>query len=120
VLPATVLPTETDEVENPEHTDPITFELVSVIAPVCPFNDVTPPAGGAAEVQVDPFDVSKLPFEPGATKATADVPLPRMTLFAVKVLVPVPPSATTRGVVKSIEGEVIPLVPSMVTAMFYS
>ena len=34
VLPATVLPIEQAEVENPEHTEPITSELVLVIAPV--------------------------------------------------------------------------------------
>jgi hypothetical protein len=28
---------------------------------------VKPPAGAAAEVQVVPLDVNKLPFEPGAT-----------------------------------------------------
>jgi len=33
---------------------------------------------------------------------------------------PVPPSGVVTGVATSIDGEVIPVVPSMVTAMFYS
>jgi hypothetical protein len=48
----------------------------------------------AAEVHVDPLDVSTFPVVPGATNVTAEVPLPRMTLFAVSVLAPVPPEAT--------------------------
>ena len=50
--------------------------------------------GAAALVQVEPLDVKTLPFEPGATKAGVDVPLPKMTLLAVRVASPVPPLAT--------------------------
>jgi hypothetical protein len=58
------------------------------------------PVGSDEEVagvelcQVVPFDVSRLPDAPGATKLGVLVPLPRMTLFAVKVLSPVPPEET--------------------------
>jgi hypothetical protein len=55
-----------------------------------------------AEVQVDPFDVSMLPFEPGATKVTASVPLPNITLLEVNVDAPVPPLATGRAVVNPV------------------
>jgi hypothetical protein len=48
----------------------------------------------AADVQVVPLDVSTLPEVPGATKAGVDVPLPKMTLLAVRVVSPVPPLAT--------------------------
>jgi hypothetical protein len=68
VLPATVLPIAQAEVEEPQHTDPITSALVFVIAPVCPFKDVTPPAGSAADVQVVPLDVSTLPLVPTDVK----------------------------------------------------
>ena len=57
---------------------------------------VVPPPDGVALVQVVPFDVRTLPFAPGATNCTADVPLPKITLFAVKVVAPVPPAATGR------------------------
>jgi hypothetical protein len=50
--------------------------------------------GGAPLVQVVPFEVSTFPDVPGATKFTAVVPLPMTTLFAVKVVLPVPPLAT--------------------------
>ena len=49
---------------------------------------------GAEDAQVVPFDVNTLPFVLGATTCTADVPLPRITLLAVKVAAPVPPFAT--------------------------
>jgi hypothetical protein len=55
-----------------------------------------PLAAGVADVQVVPFEVSKLPAVPGATNKGADVPLPKMTLFAVNVVAPVPPLATAR------------------------
>jgi hypothetical protein len=50
--------------------------------------------GAAADVHVVPLDVSKLPEAPGATNPTAEVPLPRSTLFAVSVAAPVPPLTT--------------------------
>jgi hypothetical protein len=52
------------------------------------------PSDAAALVHVVPFDVSTLPDVLGATNATADVPLPKITLFAVSVVAPVPPLAT--------------------------
>ena len=52
---------------------------------------VTPEAAGVADVQVVPLLVSTLPLEPGATNCTAEVPLPRITLFSVRVVAPVPP-----------------------------
>jgi len=51
-------------------------------------------AAGAVLAQVVPLDVSRLPLVLGATKVGALVPLPKMTLFAVKVVAPVPPFAT--------------------------
>lgn len=53
-----------------------------------------PPPLAAALVQVVPLLVKTFPFVPGATNVTAEVPLPRMTLFAVRVEAPVPPLAT--------------------------
>jgi hypothetical protein len=55
-----------------------------------------PLAAGVADVQVVPFEVSTFPDVPGATNKGADVPLPKMTLFAVSVVAPVPPLATAR------------------------
>ena len=52
-------------------------------------------AAGAVLVQVVPLDVRRLPDEPGATKLGEEVPLPRITLFAVKVVAPVPPEVTS-------------------------
>ena len=52
------------------------------------------PKEGAVDVHVVPLDVKTLPEVPGATNCTALVPLPRITLFAVRVLAPVPPFAT--------------------------
>jgi hypothetical protein len=51
-------------------------------------------APAAAEVQVVPLEVRRLPLVPGATNDTAEVPLPKMTLLAVSVVAPVPPLAT--------------------------
>jgi hypothetical protein len=53
-----------------------------------------PPPVGAAEVHVVPLEVKTFPVVPGATKLTAEVPLPRITLLDVKVVAPVPPLAT--------------------------
>jgi hypothetical protein len=55
-----------------------------------------PPAAAAALVHVEPLDVSTLPDEPGATKVTAEVPAPKITLAEVSVDAPVPPLATGR------------------------
>ena len=54
------------------------------------------PLGAAADTQVVPFEVSRLPFVPGATTCKAEVPLPSRTLLAVSVAAPVPPFATGR------------------------
>lgn len=51
-------------------------------------------AAGVVLCQVVPLLVSKFPLVPGATKVGALVPLPRITLFAVSVVAPVPPFAT--------------------------
>ncbi len=50
-------------------------------------------ANGAL-AQVVPFDVRMFPLVPGATNEGVEVPLPRMTLLAVRVARPVPPCAT--------------------------
>ena len=54
----------------------------------------TPDAAGACDTHVVPLLVNTLPDVLGATVCTADVPLPRMTLFSVRVVAPVPPLAT--------------------------
>lgn len=51
-------------------------------------------AVGVEDAQVEPLEVSTLPFEPGATNKGAEVPLPKRTLLAVSVAAPVPPLAT--------------------------
>ena len=56
--------------------------------------NVKPAAGAAALVQVVPFEVKTFPVVLGATTCTAEVPLPKMTLLAVKLVAPVPPLAT--------------------------
>lgn len=53
-----------------------------------------PPPAAAAEVQVVPLLVKIFPDVPGATDATAEVPLPTNTALAVSVVAPVPPLAT--------------------------
>ena len=58
-----------------------------------------PEAAGAADVHVVPLDTKTLPFVLGATKLGVDVPLPRITLLAVKVARPVPPDVTGIAVV---------------------
>ena len=58
------------------------------------FAEVLNPAAGVVDAHVVPLLVSTLPDDPGATTCTADVPLPKMTLLAVKLVAPVPPLAT--------------------------
>jgi hypothetical protein len=53
-----------------------------------------PPPAAAAEVQVVPLLVKIFPDVPGATDATAEVPLPTNTALAVSVVAPVPPLVT--------------------------
>ena len=55
---------------------------------------LAPDAAGVVLCQVVPLEVSTLPFVPGATKVGAEVPLPKMTLLAVRVAKLVPPLAT--------------------------
>jgi hypothetical protein len=55
------------------------------------------PVAGAVDCQVVPLLVSTLPVVLGATKVGADVPLPRITLLAVRVVRLVPPDATGRA-----------------------
>ena len=61
---------------------------------VCTVVVVTSPVEPAALVQVVPLEVNTLPVVPGATKVGALVPLPRITLLAVRVAKLVPPLAT--------------------------
>jgi len=75
--------------------------IVKVPLPVktCPF----PPAvdtGAAAEVQVVPLEVRTFPLVLGATNLGADVPLPKITFSAVKVVKAVPPEAMGSGLVR--------------------
>ena len=51
-----------------------------------------------------PLEVRTLPDVDGATVCTAPVPLPRMTLLAVRVVEPVPPLATDK----------VPVVPATI------
>ena len=60
---------------------------------------VAPEAAGAVDCHVVPLLVKTLPDVLGATKLGVEVPLPKITLFAVKVARPVPPEATPTGVV---------------------
>jgi hypothetical protein len=55
---------------------------------------VIPLAAGGDDVQLVPSEVKTLPAVLGATTCNAEVPLPKRTLFAVKVAAPVPPLAT--------------------------
>ena len=55
---------------------------------------VMPEAAGAVDCHVVPFEVKTFPDVLGATNKGADVPLPRMTLLAVRVARLVPPLAT--------------------------
>ena len=73
---------------------------------------VTPLAAGALEVQLVPFDIRILPLELGATKVGADVPLPIITLFAVRVDKPVPPYV---GVITVPCQTPEPIVPTVVS-----
>ena len=52
---------------------------------------VAPEAAGVVDDHVVPLDVNTLPAVPGATNKGVEVPLPRTTLLAVKVVKPVPP-----------------------------
>jgi hypothetical protein len=66
---------------------------------------------GAVLAQVVPLDVNKFPEVLGATNVGAEAPLPKITLFAVSVESPVPPSATARSVMPVI---VPPLIVAVV------
>jgi hypothetical protein len=59
---------------------------------------------GAADVHVVPSLVRTLPVVPGATVCGALVPFPNRTLFAVRVVAPVPPADT--GNVPLVKAEV--------------
>jgi hypothetical protein len=50
--------------------------------------------GIAVDAHVVPSEVSTFPEVLGATNLTAEVPFPRITLSAVRVVAPVPPLAT--------------------------
>jgi len=63
-----------------------------MIAPV----GIPDDAAGAVLCHVVPLLVRTFPLVLGATKLGVLVPLPRITLFAVNVVKPVPPLATPR------------------------
>ena len=65
-----------------------------IIANAMDLPAVMPEAAGAVDCHVVPFEVKTFPDVLGATNKGADVPLPRTTLLAVKVVAPVPPFAT--------------------------
>tara|TARA_R110000868_G_scaffold117574_2_gene312068 strand:- start:181 stop:573 length:393 start_codon:yes stop_codon:yes gene_type:complete len=65
-----------------------------IIANAMDLPAVMPEAAGAVDCHVIPFEVKTFPDVLGATNKGADVPLPRTTLLAVKVVAPVPPLAT--------------------------
>jgi hypothetical protein len=56
-----------------------------------------------------PFEVNTFPDVPGATNSGVDVPFPRTTLLAVKVVRPVPPWATDTVAACLINLPVVPL-----------
>jgi hypothetical protein len=70
---------------------------LSVIAPVVAIEGVSPVVPPlkelttAADAHAEPFETKAWPFDPGAIKLTAEVPFPAIKLFAVNVLLPVPP-----------------------------
>jgi hypothetical protein len=51
-------------------------------------------AAGAVLCHVVPLLVRRFPLVEGATKLGVEVPFPNITLFAVRVVAPVPPLAT--------------------------
>ncbi len=55
-----------------------------------------------------PFEVKTLPLVPGATNCGDDVPFPRSTLLAVKVVAPVPPEATAMVVAPQMPELIVP------------
>jgi hypothetical protein len=82
-------------------------------------------AAGVVEAHVVPLDVSTFPEVLGATTCSALVPLPNKTLFAVRVVAPVPPLATTSvpakvnvpEVVIGLPLNVIPVVPPLAATL---
>ena len=91
---------------------------VAGVKPVVPNVIVeTPLAAGAVEAHVVPLEVNTLPDVLGATNKGADVPLPKITLFAVRVAKLVPPDVTGIAVVADrvvnapAAGVVAPTVP---------
>ena len=72
---------------------------------------VAPEAAGAVDCQVVPLLVKTLPVVLGATNVGADVPLPKITLLAVRVARLVPPLATGNvPVTPVLSGRPVPLV----------
>jgi hypothetical protein len=91
----------------------VTTPVVAVLGvnPVVPAEKELTIAAGAVLAQVVPLDVNKFPEVLGATNVGAEAPLPKITLFAVSVESPVPPSATARSVMPVI---VPPLIVAVV------
>ncbi len=73
---------------------------VRVDAPVPPCATLKPPSAWKVGSALEPLDVSTWPAVPGAAKATALVPSPSSTLWAVSAVMPVPPRLTSTGALK--------------------
>jgi hypothetical protein len=83
--------------DTPRVPPSVTAPVVAVfgVNPVVPAEKLkTPAAAAGALVHVVPLDVNKFPFDPGATNKGAEVPFPKITLLAVRVVAAVPPEAT--------------------------
>ena len=90
-------------------TAPVVVEFG--VRPVVPAEKELTVVAGVVLAQVVPLDVNRLPDAPGATNVGAEAPFPKITLFAVSVESPVPPSATARSVIPVI---VPPLIVAVV------
>jgi len=73
--------------------------------------------GAAEDVHVEPLDVRTLPEVPGATRETADVPLPTNTEPEVNVVAPVPPWPTDSAVVKPVNEVISEFAPDAAAPM---
>jgi hypothetical protein len=81
--------------------------VVLGVKPVDPAEKELTVVAGAVLSHTVPLDVKRFPDVPGATNVGAEAPLPKITLFAVSVESPVPPSATARSVIPVIVPPVI-------------
>ena len=76
-------------------------EILNKLGTVAATLVTVPEVAGAVLDQVVPLEVSTLPDVLGATNKGVDVPLPNMTLLAVRVARLVPPLATGKVPVKA-------------------